>query len=233
ACVGGVGGGGRGPPAGPARHPGGPFIGFLPPASPAPYAHHVAAFKRALEKMGFHEGQNVAIEYRWANDRYDRLPALATDLVRHQVTVIVAAGGPPAAQAARAATATIPIVFVVGADPITSGLVGSLRRPGGNLTGVTMLINTLAPKQLEIMHEILPRTATIGVLLNPDNPNAQTDARDVGEAARTLGRPIILLNARNEGDIDAAFATLVQQDARGLVVVSDPSSLTRLDQLIV
>jgi putative tryptophan/tyrosine transport system substrate-binding protein len=208
-----------------------PVIGFLHSSSPAPYSGYLAAFKRALVKMGFHDGQNVAIEHSSANDHYDRLPALAADLAHHRVAVIVAEGW-PAAQAAKAATATIPIVFLVGADPISSGLVGSLSRPAGNLTGVTTLISTLAPKQLEILHEVLPRGAPIGVLLNPDNPNAQTDARDVGEAARALGRPLIVLNARNESDIDAAFTTLLQQDARGVVVVADPFLLTHHEQLI-
>jgi putative ABC transport system substrate-binding protein len=208
-----------------------PVIGFLHSASSASYARYVAVFSRALEKTGLREGQNVAIEYSWANDRYDRLPALAADLVRRQVAVIVAIG-PPAAQVAKAVTATIPIVFMVGADPIASGLVGTLNRPGGNLTGVTILINTLAPKQLEILHQVLPRTAPIGALLNPDNPNAETDAGSVTEAARALGRPLILLNARNESELDEAFAALARQNARGLVVVSDPSALTRGDQLI-
>jgi len=208
-----------------------PVIGFLHSASLAAYARYVAAFNRALEKTGLREGQNVRIEYRWANDRYDQLPALAADLVRHQVAVIVAIG-PPAAQVAKAATTTIPIVFAVGADPIASGLVGTLNRPGGNLTGTSILINTLAPKQLEILHQVLPKTAAIGALLNPDNPNAETDAREVTEAARALGRPLILFNARNESDIDATFAALARQNARGLVVVSDPSALTRGDQLI-
>jgi putative ABC transport system substrate-binding protein len=219
------------PLAAQAQQPAMPVIGFLHSASSAAYARYVAAFNRALEKMGLLEGQNMRIEYRWANDRYDQLPALAADLVRHQVAVIVAIG-PPAAQVAKAATTTIPIVFAVGADPIASGLVGTLNRPGGNLTGASILINTLAPKQLEILHQVLPKTAAIGALLNPDNPNAETDAREVTEAARAPGRPLILFNARNESDIDATFGALARQNARGLVVVSDPSALTRGDQVI-
>jgi putative tryptophan/tyrosine transport system substrate-binding protein len=208
-----------------------PVIGFLCSSSLAANASYVAVFKRALEKAGLHEGRNVAIEYSWANDHYDRLPELADNLVCHQVAVIVAVGS-PAAQAAKAATATIPIVFLVASDPITSGLVGSLSRPAGNLTGVTILNNTLAPKQLEILHQVVPGAVPIGVLVNPDNPNAQTDARDVSDAARVLGRPVFILHARNEGDIAAAFATVRQRDASGLVVVADPSLLTYRDQLI-
>jgi putative ABC transport system substrate-binding protein len=190
-----------------------PVIGFLCSGYLAPNASYVAVFQRALEKAGLHEGQNVAIEYIWANDDYDRLPELAANLVRHRVAVIVAVGT-PAAQAAKAVTATIPIVFFVGVDPIASGPVGSLSRPGGNLTGATILINTLAPKQLEILHQVVPGSAPIGVLLNADSPNAQASARDVGEAARALGRPLVVLYVRNESDIDAAFATLLQQDAK-------------------
>jgi len=208
-----------------------PLIGFLCSGSLAPNASYVAVFQRALEKAGLHEGQNVAIEYSWANERYEQLPEMAADLIRHGAAVIVAVGT-PAAQAAKTVTATIPIVFFVGADPVALDLVGSLSRPAGNLTGVTALGNTLASKQLEILHQVLPGSAPIGVFLNPDNPNAQADARDVGEAARTLERRLTLLNARNERDIDAAFATLVQRDARGLVVVADPSWRTYRDQLI-
>jgi putative tryptophan/tyrosine transport system substrate-binding protein len=208
-----------------------PVIGFLCSGSLAATASYVAVFQRALEKAGLHEGQNVAIEYSWANDRYEQLPELAAYLVRRQVAVIVAVGS-PAAQAAKAATATIPIAFLVSNDPAASDLVGSLSRPVGNLTGVTVLTNTLASKQLEMLHEVLPRSAPIGVFLNPDNPNTQTNARDVGDAGRALGRPLLLLYVRNESDIDAAFVALAQRYAGGLVVVSDASALTQRDRLI-
>jgi putative tryptophan/tyrosine transport system substrate-binding protein len=203
-----------------------PVVGFLHSASPEPLASIVAAFRGGLSEAGYVEGRSVAIEYRWAENQIDRLPALAADLVRQRVAVI-AAGGPPAAQAAKAATTTIPIVFLVGADPVKSGLVASLNRPAGNLTGVGVLINVLAPKQLEVLHELVPRAVAVGMLVNPDNPNAEADTREVQAAANLLGHPLLVLNARSETDIDAAFATLVQRQAGGLIVISDPINFDR------
>jgi putative ABC transport system substrate-binding protein len=190
----------------------------------------MAAFRRGLGEAGYVDGKNVAIEYRWAGNQVDRLPALATDLVRHQATVIAAAG-PPAAQAAKAATTTVPIVFLVGADPVKSGLV-TISRPEGNLTGIAFLINTLAPKQLEVLHELVPKAITVGMLLNADSPNAEADTREVEAAARSLGHQLVVLNVRTESDIDEAFATLVRRRAGGLVVLGDPLLFNRRAQII-
>jgi putative tryptophan/tyrosine transport system substrate-binding protein len=208
-----------------------PTIGFLHSAMPVPYAPHVVAFERALREAGYTIGQNVAVEYRWAEDHYERLQALTADLVRRRVAVIVASG-PPAAQAAKAATTAIPIVFMVGADPIGSGLVANLNRPGGNLTGFGLLINVLVPKQLEVLHELVQPKTSIGVLVNPENPNAQTDIGEAQEAARALGHPLLVRFAKNEADIEAQFAMLAREKAGGLVVVSDPMWISRRDQLV-
>jgi putative ABC transport system substrate-binding protein len=209
-----------------------PVIGFLHSASPEPFANVVAAFRQGLSEAGYVDGHSVAIEYRWAENQIDRLPALAADLVRRNVAVIAAAG-PAAAQAAKAATTTIPIVFLVGADPVKSGLVASLNRPAGNLTGVVFLINVLAPKQLEVLHELVPKAVAAGMLVNPDNPYAEDDTREVQEAAaRLLGHQLLVLNARTETDIDVAFATLVQRQAGGLVVISDPLYFDRGVQIL-
>jgi putative ABC transport system substrate-binding protein len=197
-----------------------PVIGFLHSGSPEQFTEIVAAFRRGLNQAGYVEGRNAMIEYRWAEGFYDRLPALASDLVRQQVAVI-AAGSPPAARAAKAATTTIPIVFVTGADPVKSGLVDSLGRPGGNLTGVGLLINVLAPKQLEVLRELIPKATSIGALVNPDNPNTETDTKELQAAAHTLGLELFVLNAKTESDIDVAFTTLVQKRIGGLVVISD------------
>ena len=208
-----------------------PVIGFLHSASPEPFANVLAAFRQGLAEAGYFEGKNVAIEYRWAENKIDRLPTLADDLVRQQVAVI-AAGGPAAAQAAKAATTTIPIVFLVGADPVQSGLVASLNRPANNLTGVGFLVNTLAPKQLEVLHELVPKAMTVGMLVNPDGPNAEADTREVQEAARLLGHQLLVLNARTEADIDLAFAKLVQRESGGLIVIGDPLNFDRRIKII-
>ena len=213
------------------QQPAMPVIGLLINASPEPYAPMMAAFRQGLGETGYVEGKNVAIEYRWAGNQIDRLPALATDLVRQQVTVIAAAGQ-PAAHAAKAATTTIPIVFLVGADPVKSGLVASLNRPVGNLTGVGFLINTLVPKQLEVLHELVPRAMAVGMLVNPGSPNAETDIREIQAAARLLGHQVLVLETRSETDIDAAFATLFQRQAGGLIVTSDPLFFDRHTQII-
>jgi putative ABC transport system substrate-binding protein len=208
-----------------------PVIGFLHSASREPFAPMVAAFRESLNEAGFVEGRNVIIEYRWAEGRHDQLARLADELVRREVAVIVAAG-PPAAYTAKAATSTIPVVFVVGIDPVHSGLVASLNRPEGNLTGVGILINVLAPKQLEVLHEIVPKAMTVAMLVNPDNPNAEVDTKAVREAAQALGLQLIVLEARAESDIDTAFATLVQRGGGGLVLISDPILIDRRDQLV-
>jgi putative ABC transport system substrate-binding protein len=214
-----------------AQQPTMPVVGFLHSGSPEQFTQIVAAFRRGLNQAGYVEGRNAMIEYRWAEGFYDRLPALASDLVRRQVAVI-AAGSPPAARAAKAATTTIPIVFVTGADPVKSGLVDSLGRPGGNLTGVGLLINVLAPKQLEVLRELIPKAISIGALVNPDNPNTETDTKDLQAAARALGLELFVLNARTENDIDAAFTTLAQKQASGLVVISDVYFVDRRAQIV-
>src|SRR6266545_3236130 len=219
-----------GPVAARAQQQAMPVVGFLHSASPEPFAHLVAAFRRGLSQTGYVEGRNVVIEYRWAENQNDRLPGLVADLVRRSVSVI-AAGGPAAAQAAKVETATIPVAFVVGADPVRLGLVSSLNRPGGNLTGVSFLINDLAPKQLELLRELVPTARSIGVLVNPDNPATEADTNKLQEAARGLGLELFVLRVRTESDIASAFATLVQKQAGGLVVVSDPFMFDRRAQI--
>jgi len=204
-----------------------PVIGFLSATSLDDY--RVAAFRRGLNESGFVEGQNVAIEYRWAQGKPERLPELAEDLVARQVTVIAVVGSTNAALVVKAATSTIPIVFSVGADPVKFGLVTSLNRPGGNLTGVTFLVNLMSSKRLEILHQLVPAAAVIAFLGNPSNPTSEVG--EVQEAARLLGHPLLTLNARTESEIEAAFATLVQQHARALIIAADAIFYDRRYQL--
>lgn len=208
-----------------------PVVGFLNSVSPGPFTHLVAAFREGLNDVGYVEGRNVAIEYRWAEGRYDRLPALAADLVNRQVAVIVATGGGPSALAAKAATATIPIMFIGGADPVKSGLVDSLNRPGGNATGLQLFLIGLEPKRLELLRELAPTAAMIAVLINPNNPDAATQSRDVEGAARAVGQQVQILHASTEREIDTAFATLVQQRAGAVLVAGDPFFNSRREQL--
>jgi putative tryptophan/tyrosine transport system substrate-binding protein len=199
-----------------------PVIGFLGPASHELFAHRVRAFDQGLSETGYVEGRNVAMEYRWAEGRNDRLPGLAADLVRRRVSVIAAMGSTPAALAAKAATTTIPIVFEVGVDPVQAGLVASLARPGGNLTGVTTLNYELARKRLELLHQLIPMATVIGVLVNPTNPTmVDIVSSELPPAAHTLGLQLHVLHASNERDFDTVFASLVQLRAGGLVVSSD------------
>jgi putative ABC transport system substrate-binding protein len=218
------------PLAAPAQQPTMPVIGFLNSAAPDPFAHLVRAFHQGLSESGYVEGRNVAIEYRWAEGNYDRLPAMAADLVRRQVAVIVAAGGSPPARAAMAATATIPIVFQTGVDPVEAGFAASLNRPGGNLTGITTLTGEVGPKRLELLNEIVPK-ASIGLLLNPGLPSAETNTRILQAAAGKLGVPVHVLNARTERDFDTVFAAASRLGVGGLFIHPDPFLNSQSQQL--
>jgi putative ABC transport system substrate-binding protein len=206
-----------------------PVIGFL--GSTSRDAPLVAAFLEGLAETGYVEGQNAAIEYRWAEGRYDRLPALAAELVKRRVDVIVTQGGIPPTRAAKSATSTIPIVFAVGTDPVEDGLVASLARPGGNLTGVTFMMTELNSKRLELLSELVPQARVITLLVNPNNPSAERTMRDVQEAARAKGVQLLILRAGTESEIDAAFASFVQQHAGALLVGNDPFFNSRREQL--
>jgi putative ABC transport system substrate-binding protein len=209
-----------------------PVIGFLSARSAGVSASLVAAFLRGLSEAGYVEGQNVKIEYRWAEGRYDRLPALAADLVDRKVDVIATSGGPSSAQAAKIATATIPITFVIGSDPVELGLVASLARPGGNLTGVSMLMTKLNAKRLELLSELVPQAKVIALLVNPNYPGAEGIMREVQEAARATGVEVLILKARTEGEIDAAFTTLVQRHVDALIVGNDSFFDSRSKQFV-
>jgi putative ABC transport system substrate-binding protein len=198
-----------------------PVVGFLGAPSAGPYAQFVAAIRQGLREAGYVEGQNMAIEYRWADSQYDRLPALAADLVSRRVAVIVPIGGAPAAVAAKAATSTIPIVFNMTADPVRLGLVASLNRPGGNITGIAMMGVELEAKRLELLHEVVPTAGLIAMLINPDNPQVPSQSEDAQKAARDLGQQLIILNARTEQEIEGAFASLVQRRVHALLVGQD------------
>jgi putative ABC transport system substrate-binding protein len=197
-----------------------PVIGFLNGASPDGYKLKVAAFRRGLEEAGYIEGQNVAIEYRWAEGHYDRLTAMAADLVQRGVAVL-AATSTPAALVAKAATKTIPIVFTTGGDPVELGLVASWSRPGGNVTGAAELSREVAPKRLELAHQLVPAATVIGLLMNPQNPSAETPTRDLQAAAVALGLQLKVLHASTEAEIDQAFATFRQTRAGVLIIGSD------------
>jgi putative tryptophan/tyrosine transport system substrate-binding protein len=214
-----------------AQQPSKPVVGFLSPQSAIASAHLLAAVRRGLNESGLIEGQNVAIEPRWAEGPYDRLPALAAELIHHPVTVLVASA-PPAAVAAQAATSTIPIVFSSGADPVRLGLVAGLNRPGGNITGVSHFSLALEAKRLEILHELVPDAARIAVLVNPTLPGAEAITDEMQAAARALGVKVHVVNASSEDDLDAAIASIVGAAARGLVVASDPFFLSRRDRLV-
>jgi putative ABC transport system substrate-binding protein len=209
-----------------------PVIGLLDCASPGPEAPFLAAFYHGLSETGYVEGQNVAIEYRWAEGSYDRLPALAADLVGRQVDVI-AADGIPGARAAKNATTTIPIVFEVGIDPVEFGLVAGLARPGGNLTGVSILTFELMAKRLELLSELVPQAGAIVLLVNPTNENAERVVRNGQDAARAKGVQLTILKAATESEIETAFATLAQLRAGGLLVSPDPFFVSRREQLVV
>ena len=210
-----------------------PVIGFLNSLPPGPMAHLVVAFRRGLSETGYTEGGNVAIEYRWADGQYDRLPALAADLIRRRVAVIVAGGGEPSGLAAKAATSTIPIVFAIGSDPVKVGLVASLNRPGANVTGMTLLTGSMEAKRLGLLRELVPKATTFAILVNPNLPTSEVQVRDAQEAVRSFGQPVHVLNASNDRDLDVAFASLAQLRADALLVSSDPFLNSRRDQIVL
>ena len=209
-----------------------PVLGFLNAASPTEWTRFLAAFRRGLKETGFIEGQNVAIEFRWAEGRYDRLPELAADLVQRRVAVLVATGGATSALAAKAATTTIPIVFSSGADPVELGLVASISRPGANSTGVNLLTNTLMGKRLEILREVVPNAAVTGVLVNPNSATAQSQLAETQQAARTIDQQVRILHASSERDIETAFANLVRTPIGALIVGADPFFSSRREQIV-
>ena len=215
-----------------AQQPTMPVIGFLSARTAGSGALMAAAFRQGLSDSGYVEGQNLRIEYRWAEGHYDRLGALADDLVHRQVAVIGALSGTPAALAAKTATTTIPIVFGNGGDPLTSGLVASLSRPTGNITGVTFYTVQLAGKRLELLRELVPTATVIGFIVNPDNPAEEPEAKDAEAAARALGVRLQVLNTTSEPDIDAAFTTLLERRTGALVVGSDSVFLRFSDKLV-
>jgi putative ABC transport system substrate-binding protein len=215
-----------------AQQPAMPVIGFLNSGTPEGFAPMVVAFRQGLNAVGYIEGQNIEIEYRWAQNQYDRLPALAAELVHRPVDVIAATGGMISALAAKSATSTLPIVFETGGDPVKAGLVASLNRPGGNMTGIMLLIGLLGAKRLELLRELVPGAGVIAVLVNPTNPVAEAETKDVQDAARALGRQTLFLNATVERDIDTAFATVSQQRTGALVVLADPFFVNRRNQIV-
>jgi len=215
-----------------AQQPAMPVVGFLHPATPESAVTFVVAFRKGLAESGYLEGQNVGIDYRFAEGRYDRLTALASGLVRLQVDLIAALGGDPSVLAAKAATATIPIVFSTGSDPVSLGLVASLNRPGGNITGINQLTGLIAPKQLELMHELLPASAVIGIIENRTNPAVTIRAKELRAAAHALGRTVQIVNAGNETELDSAFGALAAMHAGGLLVVGDSILLSLRNQIV-
>ena len=209
-----------------------PVIGFLSGGSPGPAAPSVAAFRQGLSETGYVEGQNVAIEYRWAEGKYDRLPALAADLVGGRVDLIVATGGTPPPLAAKNATSTIPIVFTAIGDPVAAGLVASLARPSANITGFSDMAVELMPKRLELLSELIPHAKIIALLVNSNSPTAESFIRNAQEAARSKGVQLPILRAGSEGEIETAFASLMQLQAGAIVVVADPFFFARREQLV-
>jgi putative tryptophan/tyrosine transport system substrate-binding protein len=214
-----------------AQQPATPVIGYISSLTQADSVHFDAAFRRGLSEMGYVEGQNLSIEYRWITDRYDPLPVMAADLVQRQVAVI-SAFGPPAVLAAKAATATTPIVFVTGADPTKFGFVASFNRPGANITGIWMVTTVLAEKRLQLLHELLPKAELVGLLVNPTSPVAQPQRRDAQAAASALGLKLSIMSAVTENDFDQVFVTLVQQRADALLISSDPFFSSRREHLV-
>jgi putative ABC transport system substrate-binding protein len=225
-----LGGAAAWPLAARAQQPAMPVVGFLRTTAAAGSAHLVAAFRQGLSESGFVEGQNVAVEYRWADDQDDRIPGMAAELVRRQAAVIVANG--IAVPSVKAATGTIPIVFTTGFDPVRTGLVASLSRPSGNATGVVFTMTDLATKQLGLLHELAPKAAIIAVLGDPDQPELEVELQEIEAAGRAIGLQILIVKAASERDLNAAFATVVQARADALLVRGSPLFLTRRRQLV-
>jgi putative tryptophan/tyrosine transport system substrate-binding protein len=214
-----------------AQQPAMPVIGYLSALSEAQVAHQLAAFRRGLTEVGFVEGQNVVIEFRWADGQYDRLPAMAAELVRRPVDLILAQA-PPAALAARTATTTISTVFVVGFDPVEAGLVATFNRPGGNATGTTLMTAPLGQKRLELLHELAPKAAVVAMLANPVSPDAAPEIRDVQATAQAIGLQLKMFNASTPSELNAAFAAIAAQRLDALLVGSDPFLLDRRQELV-
>jgi putative ABC transport system substrate-binding protein len=215
-----------------AQQPAMPIIGFLGTPSAAEWAKFVAAFRRGLQETGRAEGQNAAIEYRWADGQYDRLPELAADLIRRQVSVIFAAGSAASALAAKAATTTVPIIFANGVDPVQFGLVASLNRPGGNITGISFLSGDLGAKRVGLLHELVPSVTVMGLLVKADNPNAQSAVRDAGQAARLLGLEFHAFKAQAAQEIDTVYTSLAHQRVGALLVNADPFFTSQHGQFV-
>jgi putative tryptophan/tyrosine transport system substrate-binding protein len=210
-----------------------PVIGFLNAGSAAPFEQYIEGFRQGLSETGYVDGRDVAIDFRWAEGRYDRLPTLAADLVQRRVALIVVSGGAVSASAAKAATLTIPIIFVIGDDPVKTGLVSSLSRPGGNLTGMTLFISTLMAKRFELLHEMLPASSDIAVMVNPKNPNAEADTNEIQRAARSRGQVLRVIDASTENEIDSAFQTLVEQRIDALLLGTDPFFYSQRDRFVM
>jgi putative ABC transport system substrate-binding protein len=215
-----------------AQQPALPVIGYLSARSPDETSHLIAAFRRGLGEQDFVEGQNVTIEYRWALGQYDRLPVMASELVRRSVTVLTTTGGEPSTLAAKAATSTIPIVFTTAGDPVKQGLVASYNRPGGNATGIRLLTTSAEPKRLGLLHELVPQATTIGFLLNPSYSESASQLSAVQEAARTLNLQVHILQASTDREIEAAFETVAPQGIQALAVAADPFFDTRREKLV-
>jgi ABC-type uncharacterized transport system substrate-binding protein len=219
------------PMAARAHQPAIPVLGLMSSGSLANRERHLAVFHRALAETGYVVGRNVAIDSRWADSQYDRLPVLAADLVQRQVSAIVYFGAVNGALAAKAATGTIPVVFIIGSDPVEFGLVASLNRPAGNLPGVTLIVREMSAKRMQIIREAIPGVTTIGLLVNPNNRNTDSETREVNDAARSLGVELHVVNAGTKSDIDAAFATLVQLKAGAFLTTSDAFFTEQRDQI--
>jgi putative ABC transport system substrate-binding protein len=227
-----VGGAAAWPLAARAQRPSFPVIGFLHSATANAYAPMTAAFRKSLKEAGYVEGQNVAIEYRWAEGQFDRLPELAADLVRHQASVIFAGGGLDPSLAAKAATSKIPIVFANGTDPVEAGLIVSLDHPGANITGITFLLNTLGPKEFEVLHELVPKAPLVAALINPKSSTAMSQLKDLQDTARAVDQKILIFQASTDREIDTVFTSLVEHHLDGLVIGADAFFFSRRDQFV-